>query len=73
MMWPLICGGKLQSRWRNGAKREQVLALWDESVLEKPESQKAQGLSAVRSSKAARLSRIAGHYRPPGAPVFCRA
>ncbi len=20
-MWPLICGGKLQSRWRNGAKR----------------------------------------------------
>lgn len=50
---------------------EEVLALWDESVLEKPESQTAQGLSPVRSSKAARLSRIKpGYYRPPGAPVF---
>lgn len=50
---------------------QEVLALWDESVLEKPESQKAQGLSPVRSSKAARLSRIKpGYYRPPGAPVF---
>jgi hypothetical protein len=50
---------------------EEVLALWDESVLEKPESQEAQGLSPVRSSKAARLSRIKpGYYRPPGAPVF---
>jgi hypothetical protein len=39
--------------------------------LEKPESQVAQGLSPVRSSKAARLSRLKpGYYRPPGAPVF---
>ena len=50
---------------------EEVLALWDESVLEKPESQAAQGLSPVRSSKAARLSRLKpGYYRPPTAPVF---
>jgi len=41
---------------------EDVLALWDDSVLEKPESQKAQGLSPVRSSKAARLSRIKPGY-----------
>lgn len=31
--------------------------LWDESVLEKPESKKAQGLCPVRSSKAKRLDR----------------
>jgi hypothetical protein len=48
-----------------------VLALWDESVLEKPESHLAQALSPVRSSKAARLCRLRpGYYRPPGAPVF---
>jgi hypothetical protein len=57
------------AQWQSGS--EEVLALWDESVLEKPESQVAQGLSPVRSSKAARLSRIKpGYYRPPGAPVF---
>ena len=56
-------------QWHSGG--EEVLALWDESVLEKPESQVAQGLSPVRSSRAARLSRIKpGYYRPPGAPVF---
>lgn len=50
---------------------EAVFALWDHSVLEKPESGHAQGLCPVRSSKAARLTRIKpGYYRPPGAPVF---
>lgn len=54
---------------------EEVLALWDHSVLEKPESRYAQGLCPVRSSKASRLSRIKPgyyrrYYRPPGAPVF---
>ena len=45
------------------------LALWDESVLEKPESIALEGLGPVRSSKAARLKRIKpGYYNPPGGP-----
>lgn len=48
-----------------------ALLLWDSSVLEKPESVALEGLGSVRSSKAARLSRIKpGFYRPPGPPVF---
>lgn len=40
--------------------------IWDESVLEKSESLKAEGLCAVRSSKAARLKRIKpGYFNPP--------
>ncbi len=35
-----------------------VLLLWDESVVEKPESLRSEGLCAVRSSKARRLKRI---------------
>lgn len=47
------------------------LAIWDESVWEKPESLTLEGLCAVRSSKAARLSRLKpGYYRPPSAPIF---
>jgi hypothetical protein len=51
---------------------ETVLAIWDESVLEKPESLHLDGLCAVRSSKAARLKRIKpGYYNPPGGrPIF---
>lgn len=51
---------------------ETPLLLWDQSVLEKPESIQAEGLCAVRSSKAARLKRIKpGFYNPPGGrPVF---
>ena len=53
------------------AAGETALALWDSSVLEKPESRALEGLGSVRSSKAARLSRIKpGFYRPPGPPVF---
>ena len=51
---------------------EDVLALWDESVVEKSESIKLEGLCAVRSSKAARLKRIKpGFFNPPGGrPIF---
>ena len=48
---------------------ELALAIWDESVLEKPESIALEGLCPVRSSKAARLKRIKpGYYHPPGGP-----
>jgi len=49
-----------------------VYVIWDESVLEKPESLKAERLCAVRSSKSRRLTRIKpGYYNPPtGRPVF---
>ena len=48
---------------------ETALAIWDESVLEKPESIALAGLCPVRSSKAARLKRIKpGYYNPPGGP-----
>jgi hypothetical protein len=51
---------------------QDVLAVWDESVLEKPESETLEGLCAVRSSRAARLKHIRpGFYNPPGGrPVF---
>ena len=47
------------------------LVLWDESVMEKHESIKLQGLSPIRSSKAKRLTRIKpGYYTPPRGPIF---
>jgi hypothetical protein len=50
----------------------QAYVLWDESVLEKPESLKAERLCAVRSSKAARLKRIKpGYFNPPGGRPIC--
>lgn len=53
------------------AAGEQALLLWDESVLEKAESLELEGLCAVRSSKAQRLTRIKrGYYTPPGKPIF---
>lgn len=46
-----------------------VLVIWDESVLEKPESSELEGLCPVRSTKAVRLKRIKpGYYNPPGGP-----
>lgn len=49
-----------------------VYVLWDESVLEKPESLKAERLCAVRSSKAVRLKRIKpGYFNPPGGRPIC--
>jgi DDE family transposase len=54
------------------AQHEEALALWDESVLEKPESIAVEGLCAVRSCRAARLKRIKpGYFNPPGGrPIF---
>jgi hypothetical protein len=52
--------------------QEAIYAIWDESVLEKSESLRAERLCAVRSSKAARLKRIKpGYFNPPsGRPIF---
>src|SRR5713226_5443637 len=53
------------------ARGEEGLLIWDGTVLEKPESLTAQGLCAVRSSKALRLTRVKkGYYTPPGRPIF---
>lgn len=66
--------------WQQGDRKvaegeqagETRLVIWDESVIEKPESLKLEGLGPVRSSKAARLKRIKpGYFNPPGGrPVF---
>jgi Transposase DDE domain len=60
---------RVEDLWKQG---ERPLVIWDESVLEKPESLQAEGLCAVRSSKAVRLKRIKpGFFNPPGGrPVF---
>jgi hypothetical protein len=52
--------------------QEDTYVIWDESVIEKPESLKAERLCAVRSSKARRLKRIKpGYFNPPGGrPIF---
>ena len=50
--------------WQKEGRR--VLGLMDDSTIEKPESWFTEGLCAVYSSKAARLTRIKkGYYRPP--------
>lgn len=51
---------------------ETPLVVWDESVLEKAESLKLEGLCPVRSTHAARLKRIKpGYFNPPGgAPII---
>jgi len=69
-----------QYMWQRGTKRveelqaegERALILWDESVIEKPESLQAERLCAVRSSKAKRLKHIKpGYFNPPGGrPIF---
>jgi hypothetical protein len=67
-----------QFLWEQAAQRAQVLrdagqevlVLWDESVLEKPESQHLEGLGPVRSSKGRRLLRPKkGCWRKPGPPL----
>lgn len=70
----------LKYLWMGGDKKvkelmdeeQQAYVIWDESVLEKSESLKAEGLCAVRSSKAARLKRIKpGYFNPPTKlPIF---
>jgi hypothetical protein len=50
---------------------ETPLALWDESMLEKPESLKLEGLGSVGSSKGKRLTHIKpGFYQPPKGTSF---
>ncbi len=53
---------------------ETPLCIWDSSVLEKPESEKLEGLGAVRSSRVRRLarSRKGVFNRPSGMPVSVR-
>jgi hypothetical protein len=56
------------------AAGDDPLLIWDESVLEKPESQQSEGLCAVRSSKARRLKRIRpGFFNPPAGRPICVA
>jgi hypothetical protein len=46
---------------------EEALCIWDGSVIEKPESEKGEGLCAVKSSKAARLKKPKkGAFNQPG-------
>jgi Transposase DDE domain len=46
---------------------EEALCIWDGSVIEKPESEKGEGLCAVKSSKAARLKKPRkGAFNKPG-------
>lgn len=50
---------------------QDALAIWDESAWEKPESIAPEEYGPVRSSKAARLTRIKkGYYTPPRGPIF---
>jgi hypothetical protein len=66
--------------WQQADKRvhtlratgQDVLLIWDGSVLEKPETIKNDDLCAVRSSKARRLKRIRpGFFNPPGGRPIC--
>lgn len=56
--------------WQHADQRvqelgETALVVWDESVLEKPESRHLEGLGPVRSSVAARLVKWRPGYPPP--------
>ncbi len=68
-----------QYLWKRATRRLQgwkdagvdALAIWDESAWEKPESIVPEEYGPVRSSKAARLTRIKkGYYSPPRGPIF---
>src|SRR2546423_6375721 len=63
-----------QCRQQMQQRGETLLCIWDSSVLEKPESEKLQGLGTVRSSKARRLGRSRkGLYNQPSRlPVSVR-
>jgi len=53
------------------SQQQTPLVLWDESMLEKPESLKLEGLGSVRSSKGRRLTHIKpGFYQPPKGTIF---
>jgi hypothetical protein len=56
------------SKWHK--QGEEVLMLWDDSVIEKPESWYSEGLCSVPSSKGKRLTRIkTGFFTPPKARI----
>lgn len=61
----LLCKSVLLAQnWRHEGRRP--VLLYDDGVVEKPESLRAEGLCAVRSSKSKRLTRIKpGYYTPP--------
>jgi Transposase DDE domain len=63
-----------QRRNEMESRGETPLCIWDSSVLEKPESEKLEGLGAVRSSRVRRLarSRKGVFNRPAGLPVSVR-
>jgi len=63
-----------QSRQQMQQRGESPLCIWDSSVVEKPESEKLQGLGTVRSSKVRRLARSRkGLYNQPSRiPVSVR-
>lgn len=51
---------------KKGEAGKRWLLHWDDSVLEKPESWRTEGLCSVRSSKGLRLTKIKpGYYHPP--------
>ncbi len=51
----------------SGKKGMKSLVIWDEDILEKPESLQAERLCAVRSSKSLRLRRSKpGYFNPLG-------
>lgn len=66
--------------WKKAQQRQQqlaqagedTLALWDGSVIEKPESRQVEALCPVRSQKAKRLTRNRPGFGggPPGKPAF---
>lgn len=71
-----VLGGWLRQKAKESMlqwPKQPVLLHWDESVVEKPESIKPEGLSPVRSSKAKRLVRLKPGYfnPPPSAPCPC--
>jgi hypothetical protein len=63
-----------QRRQQMQQRGETPLCIWDSSVVEKPESEKLQGLGTVRSSKVRRLARSRkGLYNQPSRlPVSVR-
>src|SRR5256885_924315 len=63
-----------QRRQQIEQQGETALCIWDSSVVEKPESEKLEGLGTVRSSKARRLGRSRkGLYNQPSRlPVSVR-
>ncbi len=61
------CDQQIESWHEHGPEG---LVLWDGSVWEKPESLASDGLCAVLSSKAKRLTHVKpGYFNPPGKPV----